>query len=261
MTSWRADRLSAALDERGYRGIGRPLTLLERTGSTNDDARRIAAEGAPHGSTIIADTQHAGRGRGDRGWHSPPGCNLYLSTVLRLTLAPEAFAPLALAVGVAVARASDELVGSSSSVKWPNDVYLDERKLAGVLVEATTRSEDTLLIAGIGVNVNARDLPDGFAVPATSLALAAGRDVDRLEAAAVLLHHLGDVLEGYVTDGLASVLGDLRDRDFLASRRVRVGDVVGKASGIDDAGRLLVVDDAGERHPIGSGEVTWRGVS
>lgn len=263
MTTWRADLLSAALRARGYRGIGRPLTLREQTASTNDVARRIAAEGAPHGATVVADTQTAGRGRAGRRWHSPPGSNLYLSSVLRLALPPEAIAPLALAVGLAVARASDELVGTGrAAVKWPNDVYLGERKLAGVLVEATTRAGgDTVLIAGVGVNVNARDFPDDFAVPATSLALAAGRDVDRNEAAAVLLHHLGDVVAAYAAAGVTSVVADLRERDFLHSRRVRVEGVVGEANGIDDAGRLVVRDDHGIHHFVLSGDVSWRGVS
>ena len=239
------------------------MTLLELTTSTNDDARRAADEGAPHGATIIADAQSAGRGRGAHRWHSPAGENLYLSTVLRLQISPEALAPLALAVGVAVARASDELLGATKTqVKWPNDVYLDERKLAGVLVEATSRGgTEPLVVAGIGMNVNTKQFPDDFAVPATSIAMALGRPVERERVAAVLLHHLGDVVDGYPSAGLGSILSGLRDRDFLAGRRVRIGELVGVAERIEDDGRLSVVDDAGQRHSVLSGDVVWRRVS
>ena len=239
------------------------MTLLDLTTSTNDDARRAADEGAPHGATIIADAQSAGRGRGAHRWHSPAGENLYLSTVLRLQISPEALAPLALAIGVAVARASDELLGASKTlVKWPNDVYLDERKLAGVLVEATSRGRSgPVVVAGIGMNVNTMQFPKDFAVPATSIAMALGRPVERERVAAVLLHHLGDVVDGYASTGLGSILSELRDRDFLAGRRVRLGELVGVAERIEDDGRLSVVDDAGQRHSVLSGDVVWWGVS
>src|SRR5262249_5814013 len=141
------------------RWLGRELVWLPRTGSTNDEALARARAGAPHGLVIVADEQTRGRGRLGRVWHSPPGDNLYLSVLLRRDRPPAWALPLPLIAGVAV---SDTLEGFScgTAIKWPNDVLIDGRKVAGILTESSTvggRLE--AIVVGIGVNVNVADLP------------------------------------------------------------------------------------------------------
>lgn len=256
-----AERITEVLEQRGFSGIGRPLAVVAETGSTNEDARRAAAEGAAHGATIVADRQTRGRGRGERRWHSPAGDNIYTSSVLRLDLALEALAPLSLAAGVAVARCCDEVLGrATATVKWPNDVYLGDRKVAGILIETTSRSgQAPALVVGVGVNVRSRSFPDDFAARATSLLLAGGDEAacERNEVAGRLFHHLGEVCRAYADQGLPAVLAELRQRDFLTGRRLRVDGRSGVADGIDDRGRLRLRGDDGGVTPIVAGDVIW----
>jgi len=240
--------------------LGQPLEVVDATVSTNDDAKRAGDEGAPHGATILADHQTQGRGRGEARWHSPGGKNLYLSVVLRPALEPAATAPLALAAGVAVARLVDGLLSRPRAMlKWPNDVYVDGRKLAGVLVEAATRpGRPPQVVVGIGLNVLTQRFPDWIEPPATSLKLIGAVTLDRNLVAARLLHRLGEATSAYVDHGVAGLTAELTRRDFLRDRRVEVGNVAGVGAGIDRQGRLVVRGEDGRHHAVCSGEVTWR---
>jgi BirA family biotin operon repressor/biotin-[acetyl-CoA-carboxylase] ligase len=250
-----AARIEALLVERGAR-VGLPLTLVDETTSTNDDAKRAAADGAPHGACFIAETQTAGRGRGAHRWHSPKGENVYLSVVLRPAIDAAAAAPLALVAGVAVARVVDVIVGDKhpAAIKWPNDVYVDDHKIAGVLVEATTRGPSLELVIGIGLNVLTKDFSpfgEAFATPPTSLAAHTDGAIDREALCAQLLVELGALGDVYARDGMACVHAELIRRDWLRGRRVRVEDREGTAEGIDAGGRLIV-----DGRAIVSGEVS-----
>jgi len=244
--------------------VGLPLTVTAATASTSDDAKRAAVAGAPHGAAFVADSQTAGRGRGGHAWHSPAGENVYLSLVLRLGLDPASLAPLPLVAGIAVARVVDvALAGDRARIKWPNDVYVDGKKIAGVLAETMTRAADPpVAIVGVGLNVFAESFPDGFATPATSLRLAgpeAGAPaLDRDALAAALLHELGASAADLARDGLAAFRPELARRDFLAGRRISVGDVEGTAAGFDERGSLLVRSDRGVLQALVSGEVRLR---
>ena len=239
----------------GELDVNVPLTVSSETASTNDDARIAAEGGAPHGATFIADAQISGRGRGEHSWHSPPGCNVYLSMVLRPAVDPAVMAPLTLAIGVAVARVVDaHLAEPRARIKWPNDIWIDGRKVAGVLLEATTRAgAPPLVIAGVGMNVLLRSFPPDLAESATSLAIAGGVALVREAIAAELVAGMLDACARFERDGL--VYQELNARDGLRGRRVRVGSIEGIADGIDDRGRLIIVDEGGVRHPLWSGEV------
>jgi BirA family transcriptional regulator, biotin operon repressor / biotin---[acetyl-CoA-carboxylase] ligase len=234
-----------------------PLTVVMETTSTNDDARIAAEGGAPHGATFIADAQTSGRGRGEHHWHSPPGCNVYLSMVLRPSLDPAVMAPLTLAVGVAVARVVDaHLAAPRARIKWPNDIWIDGRKVAGVLLDATTRAGALpLVVAGVGMNVLLRTFPAELAESATSLAIAGGVTLERERIAAELVASLLDACARFQREGFGGIYPELSARDGLRGRRVRVGSIEGIADGIDDRGRLVIVDEGGARHPLWSGEV------
>jgi BirA family biotin operon repressor/biotin-[acetyl-CoA-carboxylase] ligase len=237
--------------------LGRPCFVIEQTGSTNDDAKRAAAQGAPIGAAFLAEEQLAGRGRAGHSWHSPPRENLYLSVLTRPSMAVDALPKVTLVVGVAVTLALEAyLRGGELLIKWPNDVLsADRRKLAGVLVEASFRGGKLGgVIIGVGVNVHASAFPPALAERATSLRLLGARSVDRNQLAAELLAGLGESLARLERDGFDGFLGELARRDALLGQPVRVDEHAGVGAGIDVLGRLLVRGVTGEIVAVASGE-------
>lgn len=243
--------------------VGRPVAVVGVTASTNDDARRAAAAGAPHGAVFVADAQTNGRGRGRHAWHSPPGENLYLSLLLRPNLPAAKLAPLALVAGIAVARALESLLPPTFPalrIKWPNDVLAGERKLAGVLVEAQLRGPVVAsVVIGIGINVRSVRFPGELASRATSLALLGAPRVARSTLAARVLAELGKASGLFEATGLSAFVAELSARDALRGREVDVGGVRGVGEGIDPRGFLLVRDASGTLHAVGSGEAKLLG--
>ena len=235
--------------------LGGPLVHLDVTGSTNDHARRLALAGAPHGTVVVAERQTAGRGRQGRTWSAPPGRALTLSVLARIGAA--ALEPLPLAIAIAICEACEDLVPAACSIKWPNDVWVDGRKVAGVLIEA--RPQDGWAVIGIGLNVDTarEELGGELRRTATSLRIAAGEPVDRDAALDALLKRLAEWL-GRLDDPPA-VAAAFRERDALCGRRIAwsAGEqrYQGEASGIDDDGALVVFTDAGKRVRLDAGEV------
>lgn len=244
--------------------LGRPLSVVAMTASTNDDAKAAASAEAPHGATFIADAQTAGRGRGGHTWHSPPGDNLYMSVVLRPRLDAASIAPIALVVGVAAASAIERTAARSASggasievgIKWPNDLFAGRRKLGGVLVEGRLRgAEVASLVIGVGINVRTQSFPEAIADRATSLRALGFPDVDRGSLAASLLASIGASIDLFERRGLTPFVSELAARDVLRGARVDVSGVRGVAEGIDEGGRLLVRADDGVIYRQSSGEV------
>ena len=209
--------------------LGFPRLHLRRTDSTNTRARELAARGAPHGMLVTAGEQTTGRGRQGRTWSAPPGRALLCSLVIR---DPPRLLPLA--AGVAVA----ELVGSEAAVKWPNDVLVAGRKVAGILVEG--RPQERWAVLGIGVNVALReqDFPPDLRDRAATLGLAP-------EAIEPTLKRLLRLLERWITTAPTSVLEAVRARDALLHQSIRWSAGAGRSVGIDSEGRLLVDTDKG----------------
>ncbi|HEX2015311.1 MAG TPA: biotin--[acetyl-CoA-carboxylase] ligase [Solirubrobacteraceae bacterium] len=231
--------------------LGRPRLHLRRTDSTNERARLLAGAGAPHGTLVTASEQTAGRGRQGRRWSAPPGRALLMSLVLRQ---PPALLPLAAAV--AVAQAAEESLGAADpgppagrvAIKWPNDVLLGGRKLAGILVEA--RPQEGWAVLGIGLNaaVAAEDLPPELRPTAIGLGLEPA-DVEMV---------LGRVLKrlaGTLEATEQHVLEAWRARDALLGAPVRWAGGEGVGAGIDGDGRLVVALSAGGQTVLDAGEV------
>lgn len=255
-----AAAIELELDRLGSR-IGRPASVLAETGSTNDDARAAAAAGAPHGAVFLADAQTAGRGRGDHAWHSPPGENLYMSIILRPRVEAASVPPIALVVGVAVARAIERRLGASPpfeiGIKWPNDLIVSGRKLAGVLVEGRLRGKEvSSLVAGLGVNVRSQSFPPSIADRAISLAMLGVSDLSRASLAAAIIAELGSAIALFEQSRLEPFARELERRDVLRGSRVDVSGVRGVAEGIDADGRLLIRTEDGALERVVSGEVT-----
>ena len=234
-----------------------PVHLLASTVSTNDDAKAGARAGAPHGSLWVADTQTAGRGRQGRRWESRAGENLLFSVLLRIPCAPARVPPLSLVVGLAVRDAVARAIGDEDlvQVKWPNDVLVRRRKIAGILVEsAVAGARVESLIVGIGINVHTREFPPELSSIATSVACEGGA-ADRAAILADVLEGLDRDLERAAHLGLGAVHARLTQHDALAGKRVSGDGVDGLAEGIDSEGRLLVRRNDGSLQRIVSGEV------
>lgn len=248
------------------RGALPPPARLGSTTSTNDDAMRLAREGAPDGTCVVAETQTAGRGRAGHSWASPPGVSLYFSIVLRPALEPDSLALATIATGVAVASAIRETTGLDARIKWPNDVLVSGRKCAGLLCEADVAAADgPVIVAGIGINVNgtASSLPHRPIFPATTLASEAGRPFDRdciLSSCRLAVARWTRVLEA--PGGRDAVLRSLESLDDIRGRAVCVAlpsgqALSGVAAGIDEGGRLLVSTAAGaDPVPVVAGSVS-----
>jgi len=229
------------------------------TGSTNDDARALALDGAPEGTVVLAAEQTRGRGRLGREWASPLG-GVYASVVLRPAVeTPEAIV-LPLVVGLGVAHGLDAL-GIHTQLKWPNDLLCtDGRKVAGVLLEGLSEGWlITWIVAGVGVNV--RSAPDR--VRSASVDELFGRRVPLAEVAAALIDGIADSYRGWQAEGFAPFAGEYERRSYLAGKPVRVSDAAGRViaqgdvAGIDALGRLLVATTSGTV-PVVAGDVTLR---
>lgn len=237
-------------------GLGRPLTAVERTGSTNDDALAAAGAGIPHGALFVADEQTSGRGRRGSRWLSRPGENLLFSVVLRPELPPERASAMSLAVGLALRDAIATRIDDPVLVKWPNDIVVHGKKLAGILMESRMDGNRlTALVAGIGLNVSMKEPDPEIAETATSLALLGAEDLEREPLLVNILLELERRSTEYVTSGLAALLPELRRYDALDGRQVKVGDVEGTACGIAESGALLVRGFDGTLREARSGTV------
>lgn len=238
--------------------LGSPLWILEETTSTSDEAKAAARTGAPHGATWIAEQQTNGRGRQGRAWQSPPGENVLLSTLVRTTASPERVPPISLVVGLAVRDAVEQATGAPDvRLKWPNDVLIGGKKVAGILIETlVSGARVEAVIVGIGLNVHTRAFPEDIAQRATSLALTTARSVRRGDVVADVLERLSHDVELALHRGLAPFRARLEAADALFGKRVsREGGPSGTASGIDDSGGLRVLLDGGITEVWSSGEV------
>jgi BirA family biotin operon repressor/biotin-[acetyl-CoA-carboxylase] ligase len=229
--------------------IGSPRQHVEECEST----QLLLGAADPEGAVATTDHQTAGRGRLGRSWVEAPGTAVLASVLLRPP--PERVAPqLSLVGGLAAAMAAEDTLGVAAQLKWPNDVMVDRRKVAGVLAEA----RDGVVVLGIGINVNQtrEQLPDDARVAAASLRTIGGREHDREQVLGSLLAHLDRLYAAWLAGGLDAVYDDLGARDFLRGRRVTVDGTEGVAQMITREGRLAVETPSGPLL-VESGEVLF----
>ena len=238
--------------------IGHRIEYHRLIGSTMDVARELARQGAAEGTVVIAEEQNKGRGRFDRAWVSPPGINLYFTVLLRPQ--PDHLAYMNMAAALGVYEATTEITGLKPTVKWPNDVRIDGRKLSGILVETEfdgPRLDHSLVGVGVNVNLDPSQHPE-IAGIATSLRAAAGRQFDRGEVLRLVLSRI-DGWYARVRAG-ESLTSDWADTLETLGRHVelRWRDQVleGLAESVDEQGNLILLQADGTRIGVVAGEVT-----
>ena len=244
--------------------IGRKVLFFSEIDSTNREARDRAEKEAPEGTVVIADSQSRGKGRLGRSWESPPGLNLYLSIILRPPIPLPAAPQMTLLTGIAAARALSAVSGLECRIKWPNDIYLRGKKLAGILAEMEGKDSTVhFIIMGIGVNVNWRreDFPAELQERATSLCAETGKEISRVAVAAGLFHELEKEYFPFLREGFSARLREEWNRlSWVLGRRVTLslpeGKISGQALGLDPDGALLLLDGEGKTHRFISGEIS-----
>ena len=241
--------------------FGHPLYFFKTIASTNDYARELAARDSPEGTLVISEEQTAGRGRMGKSWISPAGTGLWISLVLRPTFPPSQGPLITPMTAVAVAGAIREVTGLSAGIKWPNDIIINERKAAGILMESSAGARSIRhIIVGIGINVNTEEFPEEIREKATSLRICSGNKISRMEILISVIRQL-ERLYSFVTPG--------GDPDIILKRyrswsvtigRMITADRAGKkltarALDITATGGLLVRDQTGMTEELISGEI------
>ena len=243
--------------------VGGLLDFFKQTASTNADAFRLAEAGAAEGTVVLADSQTGGKGRRGRVWSSPAGVNLYCSVVLRPSIMPQEAPQLTFLSAVAVARAIELTTNLTPEIKWPNDLLVSGKKVAGLLNEMSAETDGiNFVILGIGVNLNmsADQFPENLRHPATSLLIESGVRVDRSLFAAAILNELDRLYADFLAHGFGPVREEWQRRCNANGRQVIVNDsgtecTGGRFFGIDSDGAMLLRSDVGKLHRIICGDV------
>ncbi len=246
---------------------GQRIIHFDTVDSTNTYAKKIAADGAPNGTVIIADAQTGGRGRLGRSFSSPAGLGLYLSVILRPQCPPDALMHLTCAAGVAASDAVQTSAGITPGIKWTNDLVIGRRKLGGILTELSIDPATKLVdyaVIGIGINCKQQenDFPPEIRDIATSLFLSGG-EPDRVALAAALIHELYQMNEMLLTQK-AQVMAVFTQRCVTLGKEISIvrGEQVlhAKALAVDEDGGLVVAFPDGSHTTVSSGEVSIRGM-
>lgn len=256
-----ADDLMARLGQ--VRCIGRDIWVFRETASTNDVADKLGRDGAAEGVVVFAESQSRGRGRLGRRWASAARKGLWLSVLLRPRLPVQAVTQVTVMTAVAVARAVRRMTGLSVEIKWPNDLLLGGRKVAGILTELTAELDRVrYVVVGIGVDVNqtSGEFPSEIRGMATSLRMAAGRVVDRAELAAAVLGELDEDYARLAAGDFAALADEWASVCTTLGQEVtvRVGERrwQGRAEALDSEGALLLRTEHGRLERLTGGDVT-----
>jgi BirA family transcriptional regulator, biotin operon repressor / biotin---[acetyl-CoA-carboxylase] ligase len=251
------------------RTLGRVLYHFYSVDSTNAFALRLLGHGrsVPDGTLIVAESQTAGRGRLGRSWHSEPESGLYLSIVLKPLIAPSLAPLFTLGCAVALHHAVERNTGLEADIKWPNDLLIGGKKVAGILAEIQAEVDRIhYLVIGVGLNVNHTAFPEDIRNRATSLRLASGHSQSRLEILLDFLEQLEGLIDRFHTGGPEAIVSEwTRHSSFASGRRVEIADgvrtVQGTTRGLNPFGALRVETGAGRVEEIYSGEVKkWDGL-
>ena len=242
--------------------LGRAYHYLPTVGSTNDHVMALAAKGAPHGTTAVAEEQSAGRGRLRREWVSPPERAVYLSLLLTTPLPLREASHATLIAALALVTSVRAAYGLPALIKWPNDVLIGGKKLAGILTEVQSDQDLTrFVVIGIGINVNQTgpELEGPFRYPATSLANELGHPVNRAEVVAAFLNHFEEKYERFLAEGFGGLMEKMEEHSGLLGKIVTVhtgrAEITGRAVRLTSDGALVLLSSDGTEEVIWVGDV------
>jgi len=247
--------------ELGDHPIGRNIVHYFRTESTNAVALRLAADGAEHGTVVVAEEQTAGRGRLGRTWFSERGTGIYISIILRPPLAPAAAPVLTLMAGLAGQRAVSSVTGLAVDIRWPNDLLVNGKKVCGILTEMSAEVDRLhAVVLGIGINVNHSLMPTALENIATSLRMEAHRGISRVQVLVALLREIERYYQLLLKSGNKAITERWEAAStFAHGKRVRVTTAAGEAlattTGLDPSGALKIQYDDGRQDFLVAGEV------
>jgi BirA family biotin operon repressor/biotin-[acetyl-CoA-carboxylase] ligase len=244
--------------------FAREIHWLDRVDSTQTRAHQAYIAGATEGTVILAEQQHAGRGRFGREWHSPAGTGIYMSLILcpRIPLAQATH--MTLLISVSLCRAIRKLTGANVTIKWPNDLLIKGYKISGILVDTIAEADQVkTMIAGIGISVNMdlEDFPEPLRAKATSLKIATGHNLSREQLIISFFKQFEELYAIYLTKGFAPIRHLWEALTSTLQSHVVVttpqGQVAGLAEGITENGALRVRDQQGQVHTLYSGDLAW----
>ncbi|MCV4230228.1 biotin--[acetyl-CoA-carboxylase] ligase [Virgibacillus sp. LDC1] len=255
------EQLTAGMTSQTF---GKPLKLLDKTTSTQEDARQLAEEGAAEGTLVISEEQTGGRGRMGRKFHSPRGKGIWMSLVLRPKQPLHLTQQLTLLTGVAVCRAITKCAGVQTDIKWPNDILFQGKKVCGILLESATEDERVrYCIAGIGISANLKesDFPEELRSVATSIRMAGGATVNRTELIQAIMAEMEVLYELYNEQGFEPIASLWEALSGTVGREVQVQTArdrfSGIATGLNRDGALLVRNQDDELIPVYSGDILF----
>lgn len=246
--------------------FGKRILYFDSIDSTNSEIKRQAELKTEHGLLAVAEEQTAGKGRRGHSWISPPGTGIWFSFMVTPDISPDKVSMLTLVAALAIASGIRETTGLKTSIKWPNDIIVNGKKVCGILTELSAElSMVNYVVIGIGINANTESFPDEIKDMATSLFIESGKKVRRVNIIEAVGRNFENYYSMFMKAGNLSLLKE-EYNDMLVNkgRQVKVvdkdGEMVYTAIGIDDGGSLLVKDDEGNIHGIISGEVSVRGL-
>jgi len=261
------DRLSAAEVTAGLgtQRIGQQVFAYDEVISTQPLAHDAATKGAPEGTLVLAELQTGGKGRLGRPWHSPKGSGIWMSLIVRPVIPLPKTPQMTLLTAVCVAQSIREETGLPVRIKWPNDIFIGDKKVCGILTELHAESDRVhYLVIGIGINVNSvsTDFPEELAQIATSLRIEAGQPVNRIRLIQRFCRIFESWYDHFLQDGFQQIKENWEAHSYTIGRDVSVQTVSqkldGKAIGLDEAGVLLVRDESGHVHKVYSADVNYR---
>lgn len=242
------------------------IYFYDEIGSTNDECKKLAEEGAKHGTLVVAEKQTKGKGRRGRSWESPKGTGIWMTLLLRPDIEPYNSSGLTLVTAMAINKAVQEITGLDAKIKWPNDIVVNGKKVTGILTEMSAQLEMiNYIVIGIGINVNTEEFSQDVAKTASSLKIESGKTIKRSSIIALFGKYFEQYYAKYIKTQDMSLLIDEYNKELInVDRQIKVlskeNSYTGIAKGINRHGELIVETENKELKNVVAGEVSVRGL-